>query len=349
MRLMLSADWHFDTYPNLSAIREDGRPSRLQDIADAWAWMLERAKESECNYLLVAGDMFNSRTQIAVEVLDTVGQCMAEATRTFRMVYLLAGNHDAFLRGTSVLSTRVLQAPNLRIVDKPRVLFPAAPETLCLLPWNDDEEELRKGARQLAKATQKAGGARPWLVSHLLLRDIYPDAGVPLDVLGDDLDYWSGIILGDEHAPRKMAGSVQYLGAPLPLDFGDGAERGVWTLIDGALTFIQNDVSPRFFTVRGGGKIPDEVRGVDFVRILDVDPDAVEEVSAAAKEKGCRLRVESVKVKDVVAPRMNVGVGDRDELLVEKYLSYRLKDDPRRDDYAAAGVQFLQAARGAVC
>jgi hypothetical protein len=155
-------------------------------------------------------------------------------------------------------------------------------------------------------------------------------------------------LLGDVHYPLGIRPNIHYIGALLPLHFGDaGSPRG-WVILDDKTGIIQrreNLESPRFFILRDGLWNQD-IRPRDFVRIDDENPDDAAQLHAKARALGCWVECTTpARNADVSPPRTDIRTGHSDDEMVAKYLKYIGASDP---NLVARGHAYLTAARAAL-
>jgi DNA repair exonuclease SbcCD nuclease subunit len=153
MKVALTADIHFCEQVGLSGLTAQGQTTRLEDRASVLLWVAAEAVRRGAERLLILGDVFDSRTDIPVGVLDTACRTMADVARQIP-VTLLVGNHDAALRVPAVNSLQVFRGLADVVAEPTRV------GNYTLLPWVDDAATLAGWARllfSLARAAADAG------------------------------------------------------------------------------------------------------------------------------------------------------------------------------------------------
>jgi len=213
--------------------------------------VIEVAKENNIKYGVFCGDWFNDRINIKSNTLDYSSLAFHEINRYFKsvggMFYVLTGNHDLYYRNSrSTTGLRFLEEYEaVHLIDKPEDASING-KVVSLFPWLTDEDDL-------AKVITDAKGE--YLFCHGEFRNFKWNAnstmltkGLPVEAFSKFKKVFSG------HYHLKQSGdNVTYLGSPQQQDFGDfGCERG-WYIVDidsGDLTFIENDVSSRFYVIK---------------------------------------------------------------------------------------------------
>lgn len=329
---ILTADWQFDEQPRYSRLTPSGITTRLQDQIDCLRWAVERALAVDAEGIIVDGDIFDSRTDLNLSVIDMVcREFHAAAERGLKIVFIV-GNHDSYLR-SPVLNSLQMFRGYATVVDTPRVVGPFA----CL-PWVDDPVVLAKWVDQLV-------GKAPFLVGHMLVDGSVHQSAVTVPLKTLQLDRWKKVFLGDVHDPDAFKHEkVHYIGAPMQLHFGDaGGFRGIVLLNPASATFtrIENKLSPRFHVI--SDVTTEGIRPNDFVRVKTDDIEIASAATAAVKGMAGWVESTHVDVADV-KPRLDVHARDTHEEVLARYCAYRRIDDP---ELIALGVDILEEARKA--
>jgi DNA repair exonuclease SbcCD nuclease subunit len=319
-RIALTSDLQFDEYARWSQQTEGGTTTRLDDFLKCFEWVVSSAVAQHCTHLFVLGDVFESRTAISIPVLDRVCLAFAKAEEQLRVV-VLAGNHDSYLRDTSLTSTRVLQGVVNHVVTVPTVMtVDVGGGRIGLVPWDDDPLTLAQGV-----STMRVAGV-DYLFSHVMLKGAITGSPHGIPVTSMTQTEFKRVLLGDVHAPTKIGQNIQYLGAPLQINYGDvGGERGFWTLdlLSDELVFHANTESPRFHYVTDT-ETADAVREGDFARVKIADESDAKAVATTLRERTTWVEgvVEDVE-DDEDDPRLSLRVSDSHEAALRKYAEHQ--------------------------
>lgn len=332
MKWLLFSDPQFDEQWSYARPGDRGQSSRLLDQIKCLEWSFQVSIKEGCVGHITLGDVFDSRTELSLPVIDAVcsayqrGLALARKKNPdFKLVFLV-GNHDAYLRNASVTSLRMFDG-YATVVSKPQVV-----DQFALVPWNDNRSEY---VAALSAATKTADAK--FLMSHGIIKGAVPDPEIGFDVDLFAPHLWKGVWMGDVHGPIDGIGgkkNVHYVGAPMQHHFGDaGGDRGVVVLNTktGSHERILNPVSPKFHILRSIEECVDwsERAGWDGVQHDYVRIDIPTDAALATEWRNKLLEqchwVESTAVSDAesVAPRldMKAAVSDRDVL--EKYCSFK--------------------------
>tara|TARA_R100001086_G_scaffold192515_1_gene109730 strand:- start:9834 stop:10853 length:1020 start_codon:yes stop_codon:yes gene_type:complete len=337
-RFALTADLQFNTQAGYSTLLPSGITTRLRDTIEAFEWVVATATERGCEALLALGDIFDSRVQIDVSVLDQTCRAFQLASESID-VHVLVGNHDSYLRTPAMNSLQALTA--YATVHEEVTEW----EQFAFVPWTDDADVY---ADLCASAAETDAAV---FLSHAMFEGAVPMAkGLPLDLIEEGR--WDMAFLGDVHDPVCVREDplVQYCGAPLQIHFGDaGGDRGFWIYDDEADTveFIANDVSPRFHTVRSLDELQELADVIttdrDFLWLNIEDADELDEARDLARSMSSWVRA-TTKPSKRIRPRLKVSARMTDEELVRAYCERVGMEDEATIE---RGVRLMKEARSA--
>lgn len=327
---VLTADWQFDEQARYSRMTPQGIMSRLKDQIDCLHWVVEEALSLNCEGIVLNGDIFDSRTELNLAVIDMVCREVYSAAESGLKVLFVVGNHDSYLRSPAINSLQMFQG-YATVVDEPMVVGPFA----CL-PWVDDQATLAKWVDVLV-------GKAPFLLGHMLVDGAVHQSAqtVPIKLLKPDR--WQKIFLGDVHEPLAFKhDKINYIGAPMQLHFGDaGGFRGFIVLDSetGKFQRIENTGSPRFHII--DDVTTAGIRKQDFVRVKTDDPAIAAHAVTAAKSKAGWVESAHVAIDDV-KPRLDIRSNHTHEDVLARYAAHQGVDDP---DLIKLGLSILDEAR----
>jgi len=339
MRWAITGDTQFDQQLRYATINSTGLSTRLVDAVRCFEWVVEKAQEEGCDGLIILGDVFDSRTEIDVSVLDQVCRTVAAAAAEMP-VKILAGNHDSYLRTPQYTSLQVFGGM-ADVYDEP-----AVSEGFAFMPWVEDDAAFRAGVKKLVQH----GGAQV-LLSHCLVEGAVP-TGKGRAIADLMPDHWHRIILGDVHEPISLLdGKIRYCGAPMQWHYGDAGGLRGFLIYDAAdsppVTLVENTESPRFIIVNDADADLSGVRECDFVRVQLEDP---ADASAKFEEAVAQTqKVESTVVEfDDADPRRAVHSSDSHEEALAAYVEYQ--GITEKDELVAAslvdlGLELLEQAK----
>lgn len=230
------------------------------------------ARREECDFVVVAGDVFESNLvspRTVARSLEAMGSIPCP-------VYLLPGNHDP-LDASSVYRTAVFERDrpaNVVVLGEPGVHRVSTGVEVLAAPWSAKPALTDLAADALGEADPPAAGVTRILLAHGAVDVLSPDdedpAHLSLAVLEDALD--AGLVhhvaLGDRHSRLSVGrtGRIHYSGTPEVTAFVDQAPGDVLVV----------DVSERghaarhhhvgtwqFLTLRRHVDSPDDLRDLD--------------------------------------------------------------------------------------
>lgn len=339
MKWLLLSDPQFDEQWSYSRPGPDGGSVRLKDQIDMLDWAFDVAKATGCQGFLTLGDVFDSRTELSLPVIDAV--CTAYRRRValareehgeFRLGFLV-GNHDAYLRNASVTSLRVFDGyadvvSSMQVIDK-----------FALVPWCDNRDKYigMLGAAEKTKAQ--------FLFSHGIIKGTIPDPNIGYDVTLFNPPRWKSVWMGDVHGACSPAKNVHYVGAPMQHHFGDaGGQRGVVVLDDvtGAYKRVWNEISPQFHIVRTADEAATLLQrdtSRDFIRVEIPDPAESASAAHALRARCAWVEAPALEVEGDAAPRIDLKTAVSDMDVLKRYCAFKGVEDP---DYVAMGASILK-------
>lgn len=241
MKAFLITDTHFGIYP----IKYDIWLKMMVDYFDNFFIPLLKERAEKGDILIHLGDLYDNRTQIPIDVLNTVERIMTEIAEILP-VHLIVGNHDIFNKSTNdVNSPKALRwVPNIKIYEETTVLEMGGKE-LVLMPWVEkrlDQSNLLKrfsGADYLFCHSDLNG-------CRMHLSSVAWKNNNKIDI--DDFASYGNCYSGHIHI-RQENKNFTFIGSPFQMDRNDvGDQKGIYILDieTGTEEFIENNYSPKF-------------------------------------------------------------------------------------------------------
>lgn len=221
MRFLHTADWQLGMVRHV--LDGDAQAQFAQARLDVVRAMAELARDTECAFAVVAGDVFETNqvdTRTVARALDALGAFACP-------VYLLPGNHDP-LETASVWSSRAFtdnRPDHVHVLDDTSPRPAAEGVEVVAAPWRSKRPLHDLTAEATAGLTPT--GTRRILVAHGAVDVLSPDSDALAAIRLDDLEaaIADGRIayaaLGDRHSATEVgtSGRVWYAGAPEPTAF----------------------------------------------------------------------------------------------------------------------------------
>ena len=228
-------------------------------IAIDWAaWLKRELNDKGITDLIIPGDLFHYRDEIAVNTIHVVTQIL-KIWKDFNIV-LLVGNHDAYYKDRAdVNSLSILDGwSNIKVVAEP-TQFTAFKRKLMFCPWGTTTKQIKKSDIIFGHFE---------IQSFRFNQHKICEEGVESKTL---LNKSPLIITGHFHLREERkykSGKIVYLGNPFQMDFGDVYSTKGYHILDivtGDYTFHENDVSPTHQKIKLSslvkiGSINDEVK-----------------------------------------------------------------------------------------
>lgn len=200
--------------------------------------------------VVVAGDYFDSRQHIDINVMNTACDVMEELTKVCP-VYMLVGNHDIYKNNElDITSLRCLRnIKKVCIIDKISKVVIKNDVKFLFVPWVG---EYKKENTIITEHKDSVN----FIVMHTEIAGMTYDNNRPI-INGVNMDVCGSckIISGHIHK-RQESKKGFYLGSPYPMDRADiGNVKGVYCIsindLGGVdINFTENTYSPRFVKVR---------------------------------------------------------------------------------------------------
>jgi DNA repair exonuclease SbcCD nuclease subunit len=208
------------------------------DITLEWAsWLTSELKSHSITDIIISGDLFHYRDEIAVNTIHVVTQ-MLNMWKDFNIV-LLVGNHDAYYKDKSdINSLSILSGwSNITVISEP-MLTEIYGKQVMFCPWGTSVEQIQKCDTIFGHFE---------IESFKLNQHKVCDTGIRS---GDLLSRAPTVITGHFHLREERSyknGKILYLGNPYQMDFGDVNGIKGYYLFDfptQEYIFYQNNLSP---------------------------------------------------------------------------------------------------------
>jgi DNA repair exonuclease SbcCD nuclease subunit len=212
-----TADWHLGLSPRF--LSEDARPRYAEDRRRAVRAIARIAHEEGAQFVVVAGDVFDSNHVDRAEVARA-----ADALSAFDVpLLILPGNHDPLDAG-SVYTSRAFvdnTPDNVRVVTDSTPIDVAPGVQVVGAPWPSTRPAGDLTAHALAQLNPVPGVTRVLLAHGIVDVDaIATEGGALIRMAGLETALSQGVVqyvaLGDHHSAREVGGNaaVRYAGTP---------------------------------------------------------------------------------------------------------------------------------------
>lgn len=292
-------------------------------------WAAEQFKSRGIQDIIIPGDIFHDRNDIAVNTLH-VATDVFDILRDFNII-ITVGNHDAYYRdNSSVNSVSILRGwSNITVVDT------LAVETLqgkkiAFCPWGQDINEVPKCDLIVGHFEINSFKMNSYKVCTNGLKSSDLTDRAPLTITGH---------FHHREERKYKDGTILYVGSPYQQDWGDfGTTKGLYILDlnDLSYKFIENDMSPEYrrlqFTELSGNVYTSEtlkaaIEGniVKFIVDRVVDPITLETiVRKLVAVKPVEFTIEhdvteqsKVNIEEAAAKEFNISVEKSIEEFIE--------------------------------
>lgn len=209
------------------------------DITLDWAaWLKKDLIEKNIKDIVISGDLFHYRDEIAVNTIQVVTKIL-NMWKNFNIV-LLVGNHDSYYKDrVDVNSLSILSGwNNITVFDRAEMIH-VFNRKLLFCPWGTRVEEMQPCDIMFGHFEIESFKMNQYKVctEGVRSKDLLKNA--PLVITGH-------FHLRDERKYKN--GTVLYLGNPFQMDFGDVDGTKGYYLLDiktGSYDFYENKLSPK--------------------------------------------------------------------------------------------------------
>lgn len=225
IRFLHTGDWQLGITRHFLSVEAQARYSEAR--LDAVRAIASLAREAECSFVVVAGDVFESNhldRQSVIRALDAMAGFDVP-------LFLLPGNHDHDNAASVYRSSAFLQHCPKNVVvlhTSEPITIPGTGAEVVGAPWDSRQPLLDLAAKTCANLTPSESLLRV-LVAHGQIDEGSPDpqnpslislAGARDAVASGRVNY---IALGDRHSLTKVGETerIWYAGTPLTTDFGE--------------------------------------------------------------------------------------------------------------------------------
>ena len=228
-KVLFFTDLHLGVHQN--------SPTWHKIALDLSEWIRDTMEERGLDTIFFAGDVFHDRHEIGVNTLH-VAKRFFDNLAEFDL-YMIPGNHDAFLSSTvEINSVEILAKNNVTVFSTPTtVLVDDKKVTFC--PWKTTIKELEQS---------------DMLVGHFEIPNFKMNAYKICDNGDSSVDLFaktktvvSGHFHFRDHRLYDNGNYVLYVGSPYQMDFGDRSQPRGLSIIDFedlSVEFVENTLSP---------------------------------------------------------------------------------------------------------
>ena len=320
---------------------------RFNDCINVLEWIFKTAEEQNINNIIMLGDLFHSRQAVSVpiyqktfEIFDRYG-----GSNPSKNIYLLLGNHDLWhLSRWDVSSVFPLRAfSRVKVIANPCTLM-IDDTPISFLPFTIDPIQDLKQIKNDHKIRILCGhlaidGALLNTLHHTRSEvSIEHDGGVA-KINKELFQDWHFVFLGHYHAAQQITSSIEYIGSPLQLSFGEAFQNKHILIFDTETyekKYICNTFSPQHFIIPEKDLNKYELKN-NFIRVIVEDiaaADIVELRNKLVEKEGVSSFdvVQDVKVqeqKQIIEDAKSILL-DKSKM-VEEYIRHRKEKESLQD------------------
>lgn len=245
MKAFLLTDTHFGTRP----IDSDKWLRMMESYFDNFFIPLIKEKYKPGDVLIHLGDLYDNRSQIPINVLNSVDRIISELSEILP-IHLMIGNHDIYNKSNNdINSPKSLRwIPNVTVYESTTTIELGS-KKVVLMPWVDKKLDQIKLLKEYSPADylfchSDLNGCRMHLSS------VAWKNKNKIDI--ESFASYEKVYSGHIHI-RQENKNFKFIGSPYHMDRNDiGDEKGVY-IIDiesGEEEFIPNKISPQFKKIK---------------------------------------------------------------------------------------------------
>ncbi|WP_374335322.1 exonuclease SbcCD subunit D [Methyloversatilis sp.] len=297
----LMADVHLHRWTAFSSVEEDGVNSRLRILHREIRRAANEVRAAGGNRLIVAGDLFHVRGNIAPSVLNPTVDVFKEIVDWGIEVVIIPGNHDLEGKNSERIGSAVtsLEGVGCRVVNQPEIIG-----DVFLVPWFESIDDLKSLLDSFASVRSDTVLSSLDLILHAPIDGVItglPDHGLTPEYLSS-LGF-RRVFAGHYHHSKYFGDGVYSIGALAHHSWSDVNTKAGFLIVGEEVRYMASH-APSFIDLDERVKedeIPLLVDG-HYVRVkVPVEGmEAVEAIRAELHEYGAR----GVIVQAVKAPVM---------------------------------------------
>jgi len=239
VRFLHTADWQLGMRRHF--LDSDAQPRFVAARIEAIRTIGRIARENDCAFVVVAGDVFESN-----QIDRATRERSVEALREIELpVYLLPGNHDPLDAATIFTPKNFERAPNVHLLTDTTPVEAAPGVDIVGVPW-DSKRPLRDLVGDAVGTLEAVSGRARIVVGHGIVESLSANRDDPAQIrleplraaLADGRIHF--VALGDRHSATKVEQGIWYSGAPEPTDFNElDSGRVLVVELDGGQTRVE--------------------------------------------------------------------------------------------------------------
>lgn len=258
MKIACLADLHGHNFKEFDEISDRTGSKRLDNIVDCLYYIRDYCVQERIGYLLVAGDLFQTRGKINVIAYNAIYSAFQEISTSFNSIIMIAGNHDEKDNSKNPQSSLrpFKQIDNIVVCESITPIIMGDCNLFCV-PYLKDVDRIKSDIQEYVSYEKQDTRSEILLmhagVSGAIIGESYPmqDAFNLEDLHPEFFKY---IVLGHYHKRQFIGDSKNafYCGSPIQHSFSDEGEDKGFYVIDTSKRLdihFQPIPMPKFVTV----------------------------------------------------------------------------------------------------
>jgi len=345
--VLLFSDLHINAHKR--------RQERLDDCLNALNWVFDVADQHGIENILFGGDLFHDRQKIEVLTYQRTFETLFNRLIGNKYkLYLLLGNHDIWYNDdTSISSVIPLSTlPGVKVISKPERI------NICGSNW--DFIPFTHNPISTLEELSKLPGKPEYALGHIAVDGAIlhgsHQADVAIEHDGDMVaispalfKHYIHTFFGHYHAEQRVSDTVEYIGSPLQLSYGEAFQNKHLIRFDckkNIRTYVQNNFSPKHLIIG-----MDEIEKYDlkgnFVQIRVDDIGATDllsmkkDILSQSQPGSLEIKHQKKKIEDMVIQNARAILYKGNEML-SKYIDEIGYKNLDRDELLSIGQSICQ-------
>lgn len=302
---------------------------RLQHCLDTLEWVLVTAQKEDINDIVFCGDLFHDREKIDVYTYFKTFELLEKYLQDDRKMWLLVGNHDMYHASKfDVTSVKPLGSiKNVTVIDKTCTLKIAGHD-MSFLPYThnpiEDLAKIKNDSKFKLLFGHCAVDGAIWNTIYNTVAEVAIENDNEMIKVGPEIfDGWDQVFLGHYHAEQRLTDTVEYVGSPMEMNFGEAFQKKhiiIYDLKTHKKKYVQNTFSP-VHVICDKEELKDHKVGNNFVRVTVEDASDVVELRNELKNNGAatvQFTVKDRKVQDSkIIENAKLVIKDEKQMLIK--------------------------------
>ncbi len=269
-------------FSDLHIHHHSSKIEKLNDCLKCFEWVYAEAVKRKIPYIIFAGDLFHDRQKINIYAYDRTYEILQKYSKDVQSFYIL-GNHDIYFRTKRSSSSVRPFSEIINVIENPCTINIEG-VNIDFLPYTENPSlDIKNNFDELSDV----------LVGHLALSGATLNSSRNIKYRTSDLtesiretprallDKYKRVFLGHFHARQQISKTIEYIGSPLQLSYGEAYDKKGFTILNLKTLkteFVENKFTPQYYIISIDEDISKYNLKDNYVRIISSQASAVNEI-----------------------------------------------------------------------